>query len=94
MTILAWIIMGAAVVGILCVLFGVYCVIRGILQSRKLKKLFQRPPKNKKKTQEMEDRTSQVAEATEEVLCLGHSVIRISNRLWGSGRLCELLSIH
>ncbi|MBP1047989.1 hypothetical protein I6N96_16990 [Enterococcus sp. BWM-S5] len=49
MTILAWIIMGAVIGGILCALFGMYFLVRSIFQSKKLKKLPQRPPKNKKK---------------------------------------------
>lgn len=49
MTILAWIIMGAVIGGILCALFGMYFLVRSVFQGRQLKKLPQRPPKNKKK---------------------------------------------
>ncbi|MHC5372563.1 hypothetical protein ACYSNU_02045 [Enterococcus sp. LJL120] len=49
MTILEWIIIGGFAATIISIIFSLYSLLQIVVQSRKLKKIPKRPPKNKKK---------------------------------------------
>lgn len=71
MSILAWIITGAAVGGILCVLVGLFYLANYFYRSRKLSKLSQRPPKNKRKRKKWKRAQANLRKQRKKALVLG-----------------------